>query len=108
MLIEDIIYNLSIHIRKSFIFFILLILVASSLFIFDKIYQNKIYPLNKPCPTIQEALTLAQKTDKLAIGLLYQQLTPSFHELVKTLKNQPLVDQAIQKIDITSLLKEFY
>jgi len=55
----------------------------------------------------QLALKKALEADKLPIGVFYQETKKAYHQEVSSLQTKPLVEQSIEKIDITKLIEEF-
>jgi len=70
-------------------------------------YQKKVYQLKTSFKQKIKAIEEAQRTDKLAIGVFWQEKKPAYHQQVKILKKLPLVKQPIKKINIAKLIKEF-
>ena len=73
-------------------------------------YRERVYKLENEgyaADNRQEALTKAQQQDKLAIGVFYKEEKKAYHQEVSSLDNGPLVEQAINRIDIGKLLEEF-
>lgn len=73
-------------------------------------YKEKVYKLEetkyKPNNKI-EAYQKAGETEKLPIGVLYQESRPSYESQVAQIANQPLVKQPVGKVEIKQFLKEF-
>jgi 2-oxoglutarate ferredoxin oxidoreductase subunit beta len=70
-------------------------------------YKEKVYKLPAVFQTKEEAMKEAQRTDKLGIGLFYEQQKPSYQEEDVTLKVKPLIDKDISNVNISELVKEF-
>lgn len=69
--------------------------------------EKKIQVLTQKPQTKQEAWQLANQVDQLGIGIFWQEQRPAYHQEISTLKQQSLIKQPIDKIDIAELLKEF-
>jgi len=49
----------------------------------------------------------AMRTDKLLIGLFFQEKKPAYHQQVNELKEGSLVNRSIENVDLTSIIEEF-
>ena len=47
------------------------------------------------------------ETEKLPIGVLYQEDRPTYEAQLPQIKQKPLVEQKVEKVDITKLLQAF-
>jgi 2-oxoglutarate ferredoxin oxidoreductase subunit beta len=70
-------------------------------------YKKKVYKLDKPFKDISSAFKESIRDDKLAVGIFWQEKKPTYHQQLKVLDDKPLVNQKIDKINISDLLKEF-
>jgi 2-oxoglutarate ferredoxin oxidoreductase subunit beta len=55
---------------------------------------------------LQAAWKQAMRTDKLAVGLFYKKEKPAYHQQLKNLQSQTLVEKNSETIDISELLQE--
>jgi len=73
-------------------------------------YRKKVYKLEaadyKPDDKFK-AYQKAGETDKLPIGILYQEDRPTYESQLPQIAKQPLVAQKVEKGDISKLLQEF-
>lgn len=73
-------------------------------------YQKKVYQLEKEGYKSNNKLKAYQKageTEKLPIGVLYQEQRPTYESQLPQIKQKPLVKQEVKKVDVSELLKEF-
>lgn len=73
-------------------------------------YRERIIKLEdeKHTPNnLEGAWKQAMRSDKLPIGLFFQEQKPSYHQQVSELTYGPLVNKDISTINLTELLKEF-
>lgn len=73
-------------------------------------YKEKVYKLEETNYKPNDKLKAYQKageTEKLPIGILYQEDKPSYESQLPQIAKQPLVKQKVAKGDIKNLLKEF-
>ncbi|OGD92378.1 hypothetical protein A2697_00875 [Candidatus Curtissbacteria bacterium RIFCSPHIGHO2_01_FULL_41_44] len=56
---------------------------------------------------LEAAWKQSMRTDKLPIGLFFQESKPAYHEQVTELQDLPLVKHPIETVNLTNLLKEF-
>jgi 2-oxoglutarate ferredoxin oxidoreductase subunit beta len=70
-----------------------------------KWYQEKVYQLKSPFKTKIEAFKESLKTDKLGIGIFWQEKRPAYHQEAGLTK--PLAEKKIDKINIEKLVEEF-
>ena len=73
-------------------------------------YNKKVYKLEDEKYTPNDKLKAYQKageTEKLPIGILYQEDRPSYSDQLEQTKQKPLVNQELTKVNISKLLKEF-
>lgn len=74
-------------------------------------YRQRLYKLGEQVdyqPNDRKlALDKAWEEDKLPIGILYQEDKKAYHQEVSSLLEQPLVEQSIEKINITKLTEGF-
>lgn len=72
-------------------------------------YQERVYKLDsdKGLPKDQAFKVLDQDPDKLAIGVLYRSQRAPYHTQLPQLEKAPLIDQPIEAIDISDLVKDF-
>lgn len=68
---------------------------------------TKLEDENHSPQNLEAAWKQSMRSDKLPIGLFYEEQKPAYHEQVTELKNGPLVDKSIENIDLSSILKEF-
>jgi 2-oxoglutarate ferredoxin oxidoreductase subunit beta len=75
-----------------------------------KQYQEQVYKLEnegyKPNDKL-EAYKKAGETERLPIGVLYEEIRPSYESHLPQIKDKPLAMQEVKKVDISELLKEF-
>lgn len=76
-------------------------------------YQQRVKPIEDmegyDPANLEKALSFAALWgDEIPIGLYYRTIRPTFHESLPQLSQQPLLQQKIDNIDITSLMKELY
>jgi len=73
-------------------------------------YRSSTYKLEetdyKPNDKL-EAYKKAGESEKLPIGVLYQEDRPTYESQLPQIKKQPLAKQKVDKVDISELLKEF-
>ena len=73
-------------------------------------YRLKVYKLQdsdyKPDDKMK-AYQKAAETEKLPIGVLYQEIRPTYESHLPQLAKMPLVKQEVKKEDVSELLKEF-
>jgi 2-oxoglutarate ferredoxin oxidoreductase subunit beta len=69
-------------------------------------FNEKIYKLENNPKDRDEAAKAAMQADKLPIGLFYQEEKPTYEDQVEQIKEKPLVEQDVLKIDIKDLLDE--
>ncbi len=73
-------------------------------------YKAKVYKLEDPGYKPNDKLSAYKKageTEKLPIGILYQEIRPTYESQLPQLAKMPLVKQEIKKGEISELLKEF-
>jgi len=73
----------------------------------DNWYSQKVFELKSSFKNKSQAITESLKTDKLAIGVFWQENKPTYHQQVSVLKNKSVVEKLIEKINISPLLEEF-
>jgi len=71
-----------------------------------KWFSERVYKLEAP-QSINQAWVTSRLTDKLPIGVLYQETRPAYHDQLEVLKNGPLAEQPVASRDITDLLAKF-
>jgi 2-oxoglutarate ferredoxin oxidoreductase subunit beta len=75
-----------------------------------QLYSQKVYKLEKEghdTSDIQAAMAKTKETDKVPIGIFYQEKRPIYTESLPQISRTPLVKQDIKNINIKNLLKEF-
>lgn len=75
-----------------------------------EIYRQKVYKLEEAgykADDKLEAYKKAAETEKLPIGVLYQEIRPTYENQLPQLAKMPLVKQPVKKGDISELLAEF-
>ena len=71
-------------------------------------YQERIVRVENPATEVDKALDLTLRQDgKISVGVIYQIQKPTYQERLPQLAEEPLVKQAIDKIDISESLKQF-
>jgi 2-oxoglutarate ferredoxin oxidoreductase subunit beta len=73
-------------------------------------YRSKVYKLDGTGYKANdklEAYKKAGETEKLPIGVLYQEIRPTYESQIPQISKQPLVKQKVEKVEIKELLKEF-
>ncbi len=71
-------------------------------------YQEKVYKLEQEGYPKQKALQLSQEEpEKLPLGIFYKDNRPSYQANLPQLKNEALIKQKIDRVDISQSLKEF-
>jgi 2-oxoglutarate/2-oxoacid ferredoxin oxidoreductase subunit beta len=76
----------------------------------QKWYRERLIKLedeNHQVNNREAAWKQAMRTDKLPIGLFFQESKPAYHQQVTELQDGPLVNHPIETIDLSNLLKEF-
>jgi 2-oxoglutarate ferredoxin oxidoreductase subunit beta len=73
-------------------------------------FQERVYKLetiNHDVTNKTAAWELSQQTDKLPIGLFYEDATlPAYHQQIANLTEKPIVDQFSFQVDLTEVLKK--
>lgn len=71
-----------------------------------KWFSERVYKL-AASSEIDQAWTMARATDKLPIGVIYQDSRPAYHERIEVLKDGPLADQPVELRNVADLLERF-
>lgn len=70
-------------------------------------YQQKVYKLKTKFKNKETAFKEVLKNDKLGIGIFWQESKQTYHQQEEVLKQKPLVQKPIDKIDISKFVEEF-